>query len=56
MAGLVPAIHVLLAAMKKDVDGRNKCGHDEDFRLLGPAFAGRARRTEKTIQLSAVMV
>jgi hypothetical protein len=29
MAGLVPAIHVLLAAKKKDVDARNKCGHDE---------------------------
>jgi hypothetical protein len=30
MAGLVPAIHVLLAAiMKKDVDARDKRGHDE---------------------------
>jgi hypothetical protein len=29
MAGLVPAIHVLLAAEKKDVDARNKCGHDD---------------------------
>jgi hypothetical protein len=29
MAGLVPAIHVLLAAVKKGVDARNKCGHDE---------------------------
>jgi radical SAM protein with 4Fe4S-binding SPASM domain len=29
MAGLVPAIHVLLAIeTKKDVDARNKCGHD----------------------------
>jgi hypothetical protein len=28
MAGLVPAIHVLLAIEKKDVDTRNKCGHD----------------------------
>jgi hypothetical protein len=25
---LCPAIHVLLAALKKDVDARNKCGHD----------------------------
>jgi hypothetical protein len=31
MAGLVPAIHVLGAA-KKDVDGRNKCGHDDAVR------------------------
>jgi hypothetical protein len=29
MAGLVPAIHVLLqAADKKDVDARHKAGHD----------------------------
>jgi hypothetical protein len=30
MAGLVPAIHVLLAliARKKDVDARHKAGHD----------------------------
>src|SRR5437588_466876 len=27
MAGLVPTIHALLPA-KKDVDARNKCGHD----------------------------
>jgi hypothetical protein len=29
MAGLVPAIHVLLAASKKDVDARDKRGHDD---------------------------
>jgi hypothetical protein len=29
MAGLVPAIHVLFLAMKKDVDARDKRGHDE---------------------------
>ena len=28
MAGLVPAIHVLAAHMKKDVDARDKRGHD----------------------------
>ena len=28
MAGLVPAIHVFLAAAKKDVDARDKPGHD----------------------------
>jgi hypothetical protein len=28
MAGLVPAIRVFLLATKKDVDVRNKCGHD----------------------------
>ena len=29
MAGLVPAIHVLLGPRKKDVDARDKRGHDE---------------------------
>jgi hypothetical protein len=29
MAGLVPAIHVLLALDNKDVDARDKPGHDE---------------------------
>jgi hypothetical protein len=29
MAGLVPAIHVLLCEASQDVDTRNKCGHDE---------------------------
>jgi hypothetical protein len=31
MAGLVPAIHELLAdPAKKDVDARHEAGHDED--------------------------
>jgi hypothetical protein len=29
MPGLVPGIHVLLAFGRKDVDGRDKPGHDE---------------------------
>jgi hypothetical protein len=29
MAGLVPAIHVLSAEIKKDVDARDKAGHDD---------------------------
>jgi hypothetical protein len=28
MAGLVQAIHVFVAPIKKDVDARNKSGHD----------------------------
>jgi hypothetical protein len=28
MAGLVPAIHALFAALHKDVDARHKAGHD----------------------------
>src|ERR1700748_880714 len=30
MPGLAPAIHVFAATSKKDVDGRDKPGHDED--------------------------
>jgi hypothetical protein len=29
MAGLVPAIHALLAAPPQDVDARDKRGHDD---------------------------
>jgi hypothetical protein len=29
MAGLVPAIHVFLSGDSKDVDARDKPGHDE---------------------------
>jgi hypothetical protein len=29
MAGLVPAIHVFLAAAYQDVDARDRPGHDE---------------------------
>jgi len=29
MARLVPAIHVLTAKKKEDVDARHKAGHDE---------------------------
>jgi hypothetical protein len=31
MPGLVPGIHVFAAAREKDVDGRDKPGHDEKF-------------------------
>jgi hypothetical protein len=31
MPGLVPGIHVLSMATTKDVDGRDKPGHDEDI-------------------------
>jgi hypothetical protein len=30
MPGLVPGIHVLTAFSKKDVDGRDKPGHDAE--------------------------
>jgi hypothetical protein len=29
MAGFIPAIHVLASSKKKDVDARNKSGHDD---------------------------
>jgi hypothetical protein len=31
MAGLVPAIHVLIHAGWKDVDARDKPGHDDEL-------------------------
>jgi hypothetical protein len=37
MAGLVPAIHVFLFADSKDVDARDKPGHDE-LRFVSCAF------------------
>ncbi len=41
MAGLVPAIHVFLAESTKDVDARDKRGHDaaEAIDLIGRALA-----------------
>jgi hypothetical protein len=33
MAGLDPAIHVLTAIEKKDVDARDKPGHDERINI-----------------------
>jgi hypothetical protein len=33
MPGLVPGIHVLCYGYKKDVDGRDKPGHDEKVGL-----------------------
>src|SRR5467141_2544124 len=36
MAGLVPAIHVFLAAIFEDVDARDKPGHDEERAKLTP--------------------
>jgi signal peptidase II len=40
MAGLVPAIHALLCLTKKDVDARDRPGHDE---LFGPAMTPHLR-------------
>jgi hypothetical protein len=39
MAGLVPAIHVLIATEKKGVDARDKPGHDGQFRSARSAKA-----------------
>jgi hypothetical protein len=32
MPGFMPGIHVLKQRVKKDVDGRDKPGHDEEVR------------------------
>jgi len=37
MPGLVPGIHVLVAHIKKAVDGRVKPGHDDSCRCMGLA-------------------
>jgi hypothetical protein len=45
MAGLVPAIHVLLAR-KKDVDARHKAGHDgARFSLIAKCTTLQDERT-----------
>jgi hypothetical protein len=43
MAGLVPAIPVLLLALQKDVDARDKRGHDGSF-VGTPPLLIRGRR------------
>jgi hypothetical protein len=42
MAGLVPAIHVLLQRRKKNVDGRLEAGHELERADAGQ-FSGVAR-------------
>jgi hypothetical protein len=48
MPGLVPGIHVLTVYSKKDVDGRDKPGHDGEYvsatllRYFAPSFAAGA--------------
>ena len=37
MPGLVPGIYVLKSPVRKDVDGRDKPGHDREFSLNAPA-------------------
>jgi hypothetical protein len=39
MPGLVPGIHVLLHRLSKDVDGRDKPGHDAEERPPYGRFA-----------------
>jgi hypothetical protein len=38
MPGLVPGIHTFLSCGIKDVDGRDKPGHDENFCETQPVF------------------
>jgi len=35
MPGLVPGIHVFGSVIKKDVDGRDKPGHDKSREAIG---------------------
>jgi hypothetical protein len=53
LAGLVPAIHVVLCALqKKDVDARDKPGHDEVCVRYDPGSA--AHRFAKSYALRCV--
>ncbi len=55
MAGLVPAIHVLLAdvsARKKDVDARHKAGHDEWIKHCDTAGAMPSLQTNVSYKSS----
>jgi hypothetical protein len=44
MAGPVPAIHVLLAALPKDVDARDKPGHDDEVMVGKQGATGMESR------------
>jgi hypothetical protein len=53
MPGLVPGIHVFPARGYKDVDGRNKSGHDAE--MLCSLFNGmNARHLPQTIPAQAI--
>jgi hypothetical protein len=39
MPALVAGIHVLVAERKKDVDGRDKPGHDDHHSFTAPVIA-----------------
>jgi hypothetical protein len=47
MAGLVPAIHVLLVEGTKDVDARDKPGHDEHNPVQRAYFFGLVKFTSR---------
>jgi hypothetical protein len=49
MAGLVPAIHVLRLRDKKDVDGRDKPGHDELWCFAGATGGSAYSSTNVTV-------
>jgi hypothetical protein len=60
MAGLVPAIHVFIAAICKDVDARLKAGHDDDApfaweEITLPIAGLRERRKRKQLGQGAVV-
>jgi len=43
MPGLVPGIHIFDARIKKDVDGRDKPGHDETDSRLSERTVAQSR-------------
>jgi hypothetical protein len=55
MPGLVPGIHVFLYATNKDVDGRDKPGHDVYCAAAGIRCSGAWRARRRT-EFDATMV
>ena len=50
MAGLVPAIHVLLIG--QGVDARHKAGHDDVYDVLVTSWSGAKARNGATVKLT----
>jgi hypothetical protein len=52
MPGLVPGIHVFSALGQKDVDGRDKPGHDGEYGETSTNIDNCEERSDEAIQLS----
>jgi len=48
MPGLVPGIHVFGTISKKDVDGRDKPGHDGSVSVSSSSLRAKAKQSSPT--------